>query len=215
MSRSLACTLAVLLAACGSSSHPGASPAPSPALGGTVAGKPFVPADASALVLGEATCSLQGTTASATGLLLGFGSFAGMCNLLTQTHGCGAKASATIVNLLVLNANVAGRAAAPVQPGTYTVTASPIPDPSGDVSVAQAFISHTDPSCATSTSEPLATSGTIRIDSASPRVTGSADLSFDDGSHVAGTFDLTACGFQTDVCTALSGSACGAQTCVP
>ena len=40
-------------------------------------------------------------------------------------------------------------------------------------------------------------------------------LTFDDGSHVAGSFDVPACGFHTDVCTALSGSACASESCVP
>lgn len=214
MLRSLACTFAVLLlAACGSSSSKPAA-APPPSLGGTVGGQSFAPVDASALVLGEATCSFQGTNASATALAIGFGSFTGMCDLVTRTQGCGSKASARIVNLLVLRANVLGRTAGPVQPGTYTVDASPTPDPSGDVSVAQAFITHTDASCGEPSGRPLATSGTIRIDAAGAHVTGSADLTFDDGSHVAGGFDVPACGFHTDVCTALAGS-CASESCVP
>jgi hypothetical protein len=217
MLRSLACTSAVLfLAACGDSSSSSPAPPPASSFGGTVGGKPFVPADASALVLSEATCAFGGTSASATGVAIGFGSFTGLCTFLTQHQGCAEKANATIVNLLVVRANVVGGKAGPVQPGTYNVSAStPVPDPTGNVTVAQAFVSRTDSSCAGPASAPTATKGTIRIDAVGAAIVGFADLTFDDGSHVAGTFSVSACGFQTDVCAALAGFGCATVTCVP
>ncbi len=218
MLRSLACTLAVLLAACGSSSSssPAPAPAPAPSFGGTVGGQPFTPADASALVLSDATCSFSGTTASATGLAIGFGTFTGLCNVVTQGQGCAEKANATIVNVVVVRANVAGAKAGPVQPGTFDASAStPVPDTAGNVTVAQALITRNDSSCASPASTPSATKGTIRIDAIGARVTGFADLTFDDGSHVAGAFNVATCGFQTDVCSLLFGSSCASRTCVP
>jgi hypothetical protein len=208
---------ALLLAACGSSSSSGAA-APPPAFGGTVGGKAFSPADSSALVLGEASCTFQGTTASATGIVVGFGSFSGLCNLVTQTKSCGTKAGATIVNLLVVRANATpGQRATPVQPGTYPVAGTPTPDATGSFTVAQAFITQTGaaPSCTQPATTPVGRSGTIKIDAVGARVTGSADVTFDDGSHVSGSFDVAACGFQTDVCSALTGSGCTSETCVP
>ncbi len=216
MHRSLAAAFAALLvASCGSSdSSPAASTPPS--LGGTVLGQPFTPADASALVLGEGTCSFEGTTASATGLVVGFGSFAGLCNFVTQTQSCGTKANATIVNLLLVRANVLGRTATPVQPGTYALGGgNPVPDAQGNLTVAQAFVTKTDAACGEPSGAPVATAGTIRIDAVGTRVTGSADLTFPDGGRVSGTFDVPACGFQTGVCAALSGSGCTTESCVP
>ncbi|HEX9400284.1 MAG TPA: hypothetical protein VF912_09260 [Anaeromyxobacter sp.] len=209
-----AASAALFLAACGSSSS---SPAPStpPSFQGTVLGQPFTPADASALVLGQATCSFEGTTASATGLVIGFGSFSGLCSLVTQTLSCGTKANATIVNVLLVRANVAGQTAPAVQPGTFPIGgAGPTPDAQGNLTVAQAFITKTDATCGEPAGTPVATSGTVRIDTIGARVTGSADLTFPDGGRVAGTFDVLTCGFQTDICTALSGSSCPTQTCV-
>jgi hypothetical protein len=60
----------------------------------------------------------------------------------------------------------------------------------------------------------MATAGSIRIDAVGERVTGAADLVFDDGSRVAGRFDAPACAFRTDVCSALSGDGCAAPRCV-
>ena len=167
-------------------------------------------------MLGQATCSFEGTQASATGLVVGFGSFPGLCNLVTQTQSCGTKANATIVNLLLVRANVLGRTAAPVQPGTYTLGGpDPTPDLQGNLTVVQAFVTKTNATCGEPSGTPVATSGTIRLDAIGSRVTGTADLTFPDGGRVAGTFDVPACGFQTDVCSALSGSSCGTETCVP
>jgi hypothetical protein len=216
MHRSLAAAFAALLAAsCGSSDDSPAASTP-PSLRGTVLGQPFTPADSSALVLGQATCSFEGVTASATGLVVGFGSFAGLCGFVTQTQACGAKANATIVNLLLVRANVLGRTATPVQPGTYALGGgNPVPDAQGNVTVAQAFVTKTDATCGEPSGTPVATAGTIRIDAVGTRVTGFADLTFPDGGRVTGTFDAAACGFQTDVCTAVSDTSCTTESCVP
>jgi len=185
------------------------------ALSGTLGGEPFVPVDSSALVLGEATCSFLGTRASAAGLGLGFGSFPGMCGLATETRRCGKKARATVVSLLLIRANVAGGAAGAVGPGTYAVgEGDPAIDAKGNLVVAQAFVTRTDDACAEPGGRRMATAGSIRIDAVGERVTGAADLVFDDGSRVAGRFDAPACGFRTDVCAALSGDGCAAPRCV-
>jgi hypothetical protein len=215
MLRSLvaAAAAALLVTACGDSDDGG--PAPPPGISGTVSGQPFTPADASALVLSAATCDFDGTAANATGLLIGFGSFHGLCALVTGHAGCANKANATIVTALLVRANVVGGDAGPVRPGTYTVSAqTPVPDAQGNITIPQALISKTDAACGTP-QIPVAIGGTIRIDAIGPNVTGSADLTFDDGSRVAGDFSTPACGFQTDVCTALAGGNCTAEPCVP
>ncbi len=216
MLRSLAVTTAVVLTGCGSSSS-GAASAP-PGLSGTVLGQPFTPADSSALALSQATCSFSGAPASATGLLIGFGSFQGLCAFVTQHQTCGAKANATILGLLVVRANVTGGSPGPVQAGTYTIvstSATPTPDAQGNITIAQAVVTKTDSACATPSTTPVATTGTITITSVGANITGSADVTFSDGSHVAGSFNAPACAFRTDVCTVLSGGSCPTNTCVP
>jgi hypothetical protein len=219
MLRSLAAAIAaaLVIAGCGDSDDdaPAASTPPT-TLAGTVLGQPFTPVDASALVLSQASCSFEGITASATGLAIGFGSFAGLCDIVTQNQLCGSKANATIVNLLLVRANVAGGTASAVLPGTYAISATtPTPDTQGNFTVAQAFVTKTDATCDTPGTTPVATSGTIRIDAVGARVTGSADLTFPDGGRVTGTFGVPVCGFQTDVCTALEDGNCTTEVCVP
>jgi hypothetical protein len=119
------------------------------------------------------------------------------------------------VTALLVRANVVGGTAAPVQPGTYTVSAhTPAPDLQGNITVPQAIISKTDAACHMP-QIPVAVSGTITIDTIGANVTGSIDLAFDDGSRVAGAFSSPACGFQMDVCTALAGGRCRSEACVP
>lgn len=217
MLRSLtaAAAVAVLSIACGDSDDGGTAAPPPPAgVSGTVAGEPFTTVDASALVLSGATCDFDGTAADATGLLLGFGSFPGLCSFVSEHRGCATKANATIVNALLVRANVVGGSAAPVQPGTYAISAqTPFPDAEGNITIPQGLVSKTDTACGQQT--PVATSGTIRIDAVGERVTGSVDLTFDDGSRVAGSFSTPRCAFRTDVCTALAGGGCTSDPCIP
>lgn len=203
------------LASCGSDDG-AAAPAPRSGVSGTIMGQPFTAVDTGALALSPATCSFEGFQANATGLLLGFGSFAGLCDFVTRTQGCGLKANATIVNVLVVRANVLGGSAGPVQPGTYTIGATnQTPDAQGNVTVAQALLVKRDASCGEPAGVPDVTSGAVRISAVGARIAGSVDLAFGDGGRVSGSFDVPACGFQTDVCTALAGGSCQSQTCTP
>jgi hypothetical protein len=210
-----AAAAALLVAGCGDDDTPAAS-AP-PGISGTLFGQPFTPADSSALVLSSSTCSFSGISANATGLLIGFGSFQGLCSFVTQNATCGNKANATIATLLVVRANVLpGATAAPVQPGTYTISAAtPTPDAQGNVTVPAALVVKNDAACNNPSGTPEATSGTIRIDSIGARITGSADLTFEGGGRLAGAFDVPVCGFQTDVCTVLADGRCTTSACVP
>jgi hypothetical protein len=210
-----AAAAAVLLASCGDDGDDAAAAGPG-GVSGTVMGQPFTAADAGALPLSAATCSFEGFEASATGLLLGFGSFPGLCTFVTQHQGCGTKANATIVNVLLLRANVLGGSPGPVQPGTFAVgAATPTPDAQGNVTIAQALLTRTDATCGEPASVPDVTSGTVLLTSVGARIAGSVDLAFADGGRVAGNFDVPACGFETDVCTALAGGDCATDVCVP
>jgi hypothetical protein len=207
--------VSLLIAGCGDDDEPAAS-APPTGVSGTVLGQPFQPVDSSGLVLSSDTCSFSGFQARASGLLLGFGSFSGLCALVTQGQGCSTKANATIVTVLLVRANVAGAAPGAVQPGTYAISsATPAPDGQGNITIPQALVARTDATCATPQGTPVATSGTVRIDAVGARIAGSLDLTFPDGGRVSGAFDVPACGFQTDVCTALAGGSCATNACVP
>jgi hypothetical protein len=217
MVRSLlaASAAALLLASCGDDSGSAAPTPTGPTLpSGTVLGKSFTPVEGSVIVLDGGTCTFGNVQASTTGLLLGFGSFSGMCSLVTTTNWCGAKANGTIVSGFVVRANAVGGTASAL--GTYPVSAAtPAPDAQGNVVFAQGFITRWDATCNVTSGFLPATAGTIRIDSiTSTRVAGNVDLTFDDGSRLSGPFDVARCGFQLDVCTAMVGGSCVTPTCV-
>lgn len=212
----VAAASALALGGCGGSSSSSSSSAP-PGVSGTILGQPFTAADASALELSPATCAFDGVNANATGLVVGFGSFSGLCSFVSQHQSCGTKASATTVTVIVVRANVAGGTAPPVQPGTFTIGgASPLPDAQGNVTVAQGIVSKTDASCAQPPNIPDVVSGTVTIGAVGARTSGSVSLGLSDGGKVAGSFDVPTCtGFRTDVCTAVAGGSCASESCVP
>src|SRR5512133_859822 len=113
MLRPLAASAAalLLLASCGDDGDGAAAPPAARPVSGTVLGQPFTAADATAVVLSRASCAFDGITASATGLVLGFSSFAGLCSFATQGQLCADKANATVVTALIVRANVLGTAA--------------------------------------------------------------------------------------------------------
>jgi hypothetical protein len=102
-----------------------------------------------------------------------------------------------------------------VRPGTFTIGATPVPDAQGNVTVADAVGIRTDAACAEPTAAPGVTGGTVTLTAIGARVTGSVNLTFSDGGRVAGSFDVPACGFQTDVCTLLDATSCTTSPCIP
>jgi hypothetical protein len=212
----VAAAAAIVLTSCGDDNNtPAPAPAPQQGVSGSFGGQPFTAADASALTLTQGTCSFDGTTATATGVLLGFGTFSGLCSLVTQTQGCGTKASATIVTALVVRANVAGGTPGAVQPGTFTIGATAVPDAQGNVTVVDALATRTDATCGEPAAVPGVTGGTVTLTAIGARVTGSIDLTFSDGGRVTGSFDVPECGFQTDVCTLIDPASCTSSPCIP
>jgi hypothetical protein len=211
----LAVLAGAALAACGGGSSSTPSPPPPP-ISGKIFGAPFTPVEGAALELQQATCAIEGVTATATGVLVGFGSFAGLCGVAGQTRGCGGKANATVVNLFVIRANVARGTPAPLAAATYQVTSgTPVVDAQRNATIASAVAVRTDNACVETTASPTATGGTIRLDVVSAsRVAGVADLTFDNGDTFSGAFDVAVCSVQMDVCTALAPT-CASQSCVP
>ncbi|WP_041448317.1 hypothetical protein [Anaeromyxobacter sp. Fw109-5] len=213
-----ALVLVGVLGACGGDDGGGGGPA---GLRGTVLGQPFEPSDGAALRLTEEAClfetELSDVEANASALLVGFGTFGGLCDVARQTQACGGKANATTVSVLVLRANVLGGAAGAVEPGTYPISReTPVPDAQGRLTFATALVSRTDATCADTSGAVEPTGGSITIDRLSERVTGNASVTFTDGGSVSGPFDVPFCAFSTDVCTGL-GAGCGAanEICVP
>lgn len=188
---------------------------------GTVLGQPFEPSDGGAVRLTEEVClfetDLGDIEANAAALLVGFGTFNGLCDVAQQAQACGGKANATTVSVLVLRANVQGGAAGAVEPGTYPISlSSPVPDAQGRLTFATALVSRTDGACDDTSGAVEPTGGSITIDRIADRVTGNASVTFTDGGSVSGPFDVPVCAFTTDVCTGL-GAACedANEVCVP
>jgi hypothetical protein len=212
-----ALVLVGVLGACGGDDD-GGEPA---GLRGTVLGQPFDPSDGAAVRLTEEVClfetDLADVEANASALLVGFGTYGGLCDVAQQTQACGGKANATTVSVLVLRANVLGGAAGAVEPGTYSISLeSPTPDAQGRITFATALVSRTDAACADTSGAVEPTGGSVTIDRISDRVTGNANVTFTDGGSVSGPFDVPFCAFSTDVCTGL-GAECEAanEVCVP
>lgn len=190
---------------------------------GTVLGQPFDPADGAAVRLTEEACLFEtelagDIQANAAALLVGFGTFDGMCGVAQQTAACGGKANATTVSVLVLRANVLGAPVGAIQPGTYPIsTSSPAPDAQGNVAFTTALVSRTDATCVDTSGDLSATAGSITVETLGPgRVTGTANLTFSDGGSVSGRFDVPLCAFTTDVCSGL-GAGCepANEVCIP
>jgi hypothetical protein len=215
--RILATIGAAALAACGGGGGGGGG-GPTGPVGGTVGGAPFTPAEGGALVIPPTQCTVTGTgTVRVSGLLLGFGSFVGLCAYAQQAHFCDEKASSTIAALQIMKAGLV-QAQTAVGPGSYPITTTtPVPDANGNFGLNGGGLTITGPACAL-TSSPDASSGTITISSVgATRATGSLDVGFSDGSHLAGSFDVPLCTYTPDICALLNDTTCGGGSpgCIP
>lgn len=212
----LATTTAAALLGCGGGSKDqgpvdGGPPAQLPTGTG---GAAFAMSDAGAVGIPPTTCNVGGFNVSASGLLIGFTSFGGVCDF-ARAHGlCDEKASASQVAVVIVKAGLF-QAQSPVGPGTYTFVASPSPDASGNLVQLSAEISHTDAACASTPVE--VTAGSVTITSATgSRVVGTANLTFADGSTLSGAFDVGTCAYSLDLCGLVNGTSCtGTPACVP
>lgn len=207
---------AAILAGCGG---PGGSATATQALvSGTVAGSIFTPADAAAVVIPPTTCNVPGLgPVHVAGLAVGFGTFPGLCAYLQAGHLCDHKASATRAGVVVGKGGLFQRPG-PVGPGTYAVdTSLPTPDWKGNATYTTGGAEATDGACSV-TGNPSASAGSVTIaavDGASAQ--GSLDVTFSDGSHLAGDFAVPLCPYTPDICGLIDGSACSGATpaCVP
>lgn len=216
MRRMLAAAAAAALLGCGGGGKDqapvdGGPPLALPTGTGTAA---FTMNDAGAVIIAPVACNIQGNTVYASGLMLGFSSFGGLCGFVRTTGLCGDKASATLAGLAVFKAG-ALQAQSPVGPGTYTYVANPTPDASGNVVQVSGDVTQTDMACGGTQNG--VTAGSVTVTSAmGGRIVGSLNLTFSDGSTLTGPFDVGTCAYTVDICSIIAGTDCpGARSCIP
>jgi hypothetical protein len=215
-----ACAVSIVAAACGSSEdkkEPSQCPAPVAPVG-TLAGAggglgTFTPLEMGALVVNPVNCTVGTTTIHLAGIFLGFPSFQGICSLLEGYGFCFDKASSTIVSVEIANGGLVQPQVVPA-PGTYTVTTgTPVPDMNGNFTVASVSYSRTGPTC-NSVASSDGTTGTVTIATVtSTQVTGSMNVTFADGSTLAGSFTAATAPLSVNVCQLTTG--CATTACVP
>jgi hypothetical protein len=213
MRRRVIVAVTAALVACGSSGG-------GTALSGTLAGAPFSPIEGGALIVPPTDCtvSLPGVGTSNvhfSGLLIGFGSYAGLCNFIATNGQCAEKANATLANVEIVKGGLS-QTQSGVAPGTYPVTTgNPTPDANGNFKVVAGAYNKTSTTCA-STSASDANAGAITVSSVtSTTVTGSvANLVFDDASHLNGDFTVPICNFTFDLCARFNAT-CTSTPCLP
>lgn len=198
--------LALALGACGGSSDSSAGPA---GVSGTIMGTPFTPADGGAIVVPPFTCAPVTGARSLAVLAMGFSSFSNLCGFAQTAALCGDVMSSVIVSATIATSPATGTASA-VGPGTYAI--GTFLDGSGNLTLASADITKVDGTCLPAAAIPTVSSGSITVASVSPRVSGSLDLTFSDGSRFAGTFDLAACSAAVDFCAIMSDT-CATTSC--
>lgn len=213
--------LALLSLSLGAVACSGADPAPA-AFSGTIAGRPFVAAEATAFVW-EAPTTCANPEFSGWNMAMvevRFASFAGACDLAVDTAFCGAKAGAREARIAVLRANVYGGPVPAIGPGTYTEEGTHVADANGVVRFLWLGIGELDAACA-----PLAAGmpkeaagGSLTLDEVGPaRVRGRAELRFDNGDVLSGAFDAPVCPSSDEAyCLAMKGGCTvEAFACVP
>lgn len=205
--------VAAFVMACGSDSDEGGA-----GLSGTVGGRAFSPVEVRAIPAGTGTTPCPVPLGGATvdvgvkALALEVTSYSDACGDFA-TSQCRLHRNAQSVTILLARLNAAPPAGEPtLQPGTYTVHASPttaIPDGTnpGLLTVAFAQALATDASCA-GTPSPSVEGGTLRLDQVTGPITGHVALTFQDGSSLEGDFAAPLCpGPSPDVCSLATAQA--------
>jgi hypothetical protein len=210
MRRRFICLAAALVACGGSSTTPGPSTSSEPGPGPD--GSPPPGDTAIAFTFTQKTCRVQGFDVSQTGLVIALADrvIANACSIIADTCVQYRDVQGTL--LLVNNFDALGAAAA-VGPGTYPVNVAP-------ASLAGTFVfataQRTDAACTATRSD--ARSGSLTLGAVSAgQVTGSYDLTLQDGSRTAGAFTATRCANTfaggDDICSLSASSvACTAGT---
>ncbi len=206
MKRALAVLSLSLAAACGSEEKP-----PPPLFGG------FAPQEGAAVIFAPAVCTVPFVgTVSVSAIGLGFGSYAGLCDVVTQTRLCGAKAGSTTVLAVAIKGEPGDGGVAAAGPGTYPYLASP-PTSTFLASTGEAAQVGPAPTCTPLAGSPLDMSGgSITIATVDgTHVTGSVNMTFGNGSVFQQSFDAAVCNVAPplDLCDRLLP--CTTFVCVP
>ncbi len=210
----VAVALALAGAACSKS-----DPASASAFAGTIGGTPFTPAEATAFVIEPTTCSnLEFPGWKVTMVEVQFWSYTGACDLAIETGFCGVKAGSRGASVSVFRANVNGGDVPAIGPGTYTDAGTHVVDATGVVTYFWRGIGACDATCTPATTgmpkDPIGGSLTLEEVSAT-RVRGHAELAFDNGDVLSGSFDAPVCPSSDAVqCDAMKGG-CTSGSCVP
>jgi len=210
MRRPMAAAVLVALAGCGGGGGSGSGPGGGGSLAGTLQGSAFLPVEGSALVVPPTGCPISGGTGYGSALILGFSNFAGLCTFAQQSQICDDKANVVFFTVTVIKAGLTPQT--PVGAGTYPVGTS-----SASLAVDSSY-NRTNAACVHSEPVTLTATGTVTISSiGAGRVAGSADVTFSDGSRMAGSFDVPVCSYQADLCAIASGTCtCStASCCIP
>jgi hypothetical protein len=188
---------------------------------GTIAGEPFVPADAAGFVMEPRPCAefggFSGATPNATIVEVRFGDFGGLCELTADAAFCGAKENTRMARIAVATANVYGGPVPPIEPGTYTDAGTHVVDANGVVRYLWMGLDARGASCAPLTAgmPKEAAGGSITLDEVGPaRLRGRAELRFDNGDVLSGAFDVPICA-APDAAQCAVTEGCAAIACVP
>lgn len=203
MKRALAVLSLSLAAACGSEEKP-----PPPLFGG------FTPLESRAVVFAPAECTIPFVgTVSVSGIGLGFSSYTDLCGVVSQTQLCGTKASSTtVLAVAIKGVPVPPGGVTAAGPGTYPVLAAP---PTGSFLASTGEAAQVDASCVPLAGSGLDVSGgSVTIATVdSTHVTGSVDLTFENGSVFRQSFDATICPVTPSLCSLITG--CSPYVCAP
>jgi len=210
--------VAMVAVGCGGEEGPVPQQCPPPAapvgsLSGTLGGAAFGPAEMAAVVAGGVTCRVGAFNLRAAAVMVALSTFQGLCSQ-AQAHGsCWGKANSTMGTIVVANVGLYDAQSVP-GPGTYPVTIGPPAfDQSGNAQATQASYQRFGAACATlasSSTNALPASGSVTLDAvAATEVTGSAGLTFADGSTLSGTFTVPISPASIDVCQLVN------STCTP
>lgn len=209
MRRAVILVVTAAAVACGGSSNSKDNHGPS----GTIGSRPFAAVEARSVTAasGATACTVPNPLGSGNvqvgikGLKIDLTSYANVCGDYA-TAQCKLHADAQSVTIVFAKLNPAPPFGAPAfAPGSYTIQPSPtiaLPDGTGLLTVAYAQALRTGAACADAAPSPAVQGGTLRIDQVSDTVvTGGVNITFQDGSTVAGDFSAPACpGVALDVC---------------
>jgi hypothetical protein len=213
--------LVALALALGAVACSGKDSTTSEAFQGTIAGERFVPVEATGFLMGPLSCANPEFAGwNMVMVQVQFWSFAGACDLASSTAFCGTKANGRVASVAVTHANVNGGPVPAIEPGTYTFEGTHVVDPNGVVRFLWTGIGATDAAClgATEGMPKDAIAASITLEEIGPtRLRGHAELSFDNGDVLAGSFDAPVCTSSDDAqCLAMKGGcALDAISCTP